>query len=62
MTIEEKQKAEQTCRNKMLADPVYTLNMIKELTGFTRRDTFHQKGHEAINGGCIKSLNCSFCF
>ena len=33
----QKQKAEQTCR-KMLANPVYTLDMIKELTGFTEEE------------------------
>ena len=32
-----KQKAEQTCR-KMLANAVYTLDMIKELTGFTEEE------------------------
>ena len=33
----QKQKAEQTCR-RMLANPVYTLDMIKELTGFTEEE------------------------
>ena len=33
----QKQKAEETCR-RMLANPVYTLDMIKELTGFTEEE------------------------
>ena len=33
----QKQNAEQTCR-RMLANPVYTLDMIKELTGFTEEE------------------------
>ena len=33
----QKQNAEQTCR-KMLANAVYTLDMIKELTGFTEEE------------------------
>ena len=33
----QKQKAEQTCR-KMLTNPVYTMDMIKELTGFTEEE------------------------
>ena len=33
----QKQNAEEICR-RMLANPVYTLDMIKELTGFTEEE------------------------